>query len=142
MSVLSIKDYIGRTMGPLTVSWRYNAVQYNAIFHAALQLPRHYINQNMYSRKTPHTSPVRASYGLWGVFCEEFREKWPRHNGAALHKERDSLTININYLILPAGSLQIRLISPLMIGHLAFEASMKGGRFRGVPLYFNRATLV
>ena len=26
---------------------------------------------------------------LWGVFCENFGENWPRHNGTALYYDTD-----------------------------------------------------
>ena len=40
------------------------------------------MNQNLYSQQIRHISPSRASYG--GVYCGEFGENWPRHNGTAL----------------------------------------------------------
>ena len=40
-----------------TARCRYNAVQYNAIFHTALQLLRHYTNQNLYLQNLPIPCP-------------------------------------------------------------------------------------
>ena len=34
------------------------------IFRTALQWVRHYLKQSVDSQKTPHTSPLRASYGV------------------------------------------------------------------------------
>ena len=55
----------------------------NIKFHTALQWLGDYINQILYSQKTPHTPPLRASYGC--VSCEDFRENWPHYNGTALY---------------------------------------------------------
>ena len=41
------------------------------------------MNQISNSQKTPHISPLQASYG--GVSCEDFGEKWSCYNGTALY---------------------------------------------------------
>ena len=40
-----------------TAECRYNAAQYNMIFNTTLQWLKHYINQSLFSQKTPHTPP-------------------------------------------------------------------------------------
>ena len=47
-----------------TVKCRYNAVQYCKILNTLLQELRQNINQMRDLKKTPHTSPYRASYGV------------------------------------------------------------------------------
>ena len=47
-----------------TVGNHYNAVQNNVILYTLLQWQRRYINQSLYSQKTPHISPSRVSYGV------------------------------------------------------------------------------
>ena len=54
----------GRTVQQFTVESRYNAVQYNIIFHTALQLSTHYLGHSTYSQKTPNISSSRTSYGV------------------------------------------------------------------------------
>ena len=46
------------------VGCRYNAVQYDMILYTALQLARQNINQGKNPQKTPHSSPIRANYGV------------------------------------------------------------------------------
>ena len=48
----------------VTVECRYNAVQYCKILHKLLQELRQNINQMLDPQKTPHTPPLRASYGV------------------------------------------------------------------------------
>ena len=43
---------------------RYNVVQHNMIFHMVCQRLRWNMHQRLYSQKTPHISPSRASYGM------------------------------------------------------------------------------
>ena len=45
-----------------TVECRFNAVQYNNIFHSPLHWPTQNINQISYSQKTLHILPSQASY--------------------------------------------------------------------------------
>ena len=47
-----------------TVEYRYSAVQHNMILHMVQQWLRQNMLQRLYSQKTPHTSPSRASYGV------------------------------------------------------------------------------
>ena len=47
---------------PNTVACRYNAVQYNMIFHMPLHWLMQNIDKSLDSQKTLHTSPSRASY--------------------------------------------------------------------------------
>ena len=55
-----------------TVECRYNAVQYCKILHEWLQELRQNINQMLDPQKTPHTSPLRASYRVSFVnICEK-----------------------------------------------------------------------
>ena len=55
-----------------TVECRYNAVQYNTIFHTApLHWLTHNMNQTLNSQKTFHTSPSQASYGASFVRVRE-----------------------------------------------------------------------
>ena len=35
-------------------------------------------------RITADTPYLALTGKLWGVYCEDFREKWPRYNGTAL----------------------------------------------------------
>ena len=41
------------------------------------------VNKNLYSQKTQHISPLRASFGM--SIVRIFSEKWPRYNGTALY---------------------------------------------------------
>ena len=43
------------------------------------------LNQRLNSQMTPHTSPLRARYGVF--FCEDLGENWPRYNGTALYMD-------------------------------------------------------
>ena len=47
-----------------TVKCRYNAVQFIVIFHTALQWHQQNINLTRNSQQTPHSSPVKSSYGM------------------------------------------------------------------------------
>ena len=49
---------------PCAVACRYNVVQHNVILHMVWQWLRKNMNQRLYSQKTPHISPSRASYGV------------------------------------------------------------------------------
>ena len=71
------------TMKPhCSVGCRYNMVQYDMISHMSLELPRHNIDQSV----NPQDTPYLALKGeLWGVFCEDFQENWPRYNSTALY---------------------------------------------------------
>ena len=57
-----------------TVGCCYNAVQYDLILHTSLQLSRKNINQEC--------EPTTGE--LWGVFCKDFQENWPRYIGTTL----------------------------------------------------------
>ena len=55
-----------------TVGCRYNAVKYCKISHEKLQELKQNINQMPDPQKTPHTSPLRASYGVsFANICEK-----------------------------------------------------------------------
>ena len=47
-----------------TVKHCYSVVQHNMILHMVPQRLRQSMHQRLYSQKTPHTSPSRASYGM------------------------------------------------------------------------------
>ena len=40
-------------------------------------------------RITAHTAYLALRGELWGVFCEDFGEKWPRYNSTALYMSVD-----------------------------------------------------
>ena len=46
------------------IECRYNAVQYSMTLYTALQWWRENIDQSLYTQKTTHSSPSRASYGM------------------------------------------------------------------------------
>ena len=48
-----------------TFGCRYNKVQYHMIFHTALQLLRHCLNQSLYSQRPPITRPNAMGFLLW-----------------------------------------------------------------------------
>ena len=55
-----------------TLGCCHNAVQYYKISHEKLQELRQNINQMPDPQKTPHTSPLRASYGVsYANICEK-----------------------------------------------------------------------
>ena len=62
----------------ITVTCRYNAVQFIEMLHTAL----HWLQQNMSQTDTPH---LALAGELWGVCCEEIGENWSRYNGTALY---------------------------------------------------------
>ena len=64
----------------VTVGWR---IQYNMILHTFLQFPRHNINQCESTNDSPY---LALTCDLWGVFCEDFQDNWPRCKGTAVIK--------------------------------------------------------
>ena len=65
----------GPHVGPMNLAiW--DSSLYCTILHTALEWLMQSINQGLNSQKTLHSSPVRVSYGpgLWGVYCENFKE--------------------------------------------------------------------
>ena len=52
------------TFNPYTVECRYNAAQYCKILHKYFQELRQNIYQMLDLKKAPHSSPLRASYGV------------------------------------------------------------------------------
>ena len=66
-----------------TAGCRYNAAQYNMIFHTALQWLKQNMNHSLNSQQTPHSSPLRASYGVSIVGI--FEKYWSRYNGTVLY---------------------------------------------------------
>ena len=72
------------------VGCRFKAVQYNMILQIWLQLPGQILNQSVNLQKTP---PYLALAGeLWGVFCDNFQENWPRYNGTTLNSSLMMIT--------------------------------------------------
>ena len=67
------------------VECRYNAVWYHMILKTALQRLKQNINQSLPPHKTPHTSPLRASYGV--SIVRIFEKNRPRYNDTAPFKE-------------------------------------------------------
>ena len=65
-----------------TVECRYNAVKCNTIFNTALRWLKQYINQCQIASYNPY---LTLTGELWGVFCEDLVENWPRYNGTALY---------------------------------------------------------
>ena len=57
----------GIQWAPNTVKCHYNMVQHNMILHIVQQWLTQNMIQRLYSQKTPHTSPSRASYGVFFV---------------------------------------------------------------------------
>ena len=70
------------TLSPDTVKCRYNAVQYNTIFHRALHWLKLNINQCQITNYTPY---LALTSQLWGVFCEDLVENWPHYSDTALY---------------------------------------------------------
>ena len=70
----------------------YNTVQYNTIFHTALCWQKQNINQCQITNYTPYLARVGE---LWGRFCEDLVENWPRFNGTALYNCFFSLLVCI-----------------------------------------------
>ena len=65
---------------------RYNQVPlqrgpiYHYITHGTAMTAEHVSDFNL-TRDTPH---LALTGELWGVYCEDFGENWPHHNGTAL----------------------------------------------------------
>ena len=60
----SWKAWLNISLQCYTVECRYNAIQYNMIFHTPLHWLTQNINQALHSQKTLHISPSWASYGV------------------------------------------------------------------------------
>ena len=84
-----------------TVRCSYNAVQYIMIFYIVVYLLMQNINQNLYSQKTPHMSPSRASYGVSLIFCTNFGGNWPRYNGPALYMSSQMVIYSLQMVWTP-----------------------------------------
>ena len=62
-----------------TLGCPYNAVQDNMTLHISLQWLGQNTNQEFeYTKYTPYHV---LSCEIWGVFCEDLEENWPRNNG-------------------------------------------------------------
>ena len=66
-----------------TIGYRYNSVQYNTMFPTALRWVKQNIKQCQITNHTPY---IALTGKLWGVFCEDSVENWPRYNGTVLYK--------------------------------------------------------
>ena len=58
-----------------TVVCHYNAMQYNIRLHTENE------SDFEHTKDTPYLTLMSE---LWGVYCENFQENWPRYNGTAL----------------------------------------------------------
>ena len=65
-----------------TVECRYNAIQYNIIFeYGTAMTEAKYASEVIFTKDTLY---LALTDELWGVFCWDFGENWPRYNGTAL----------------------------------------------------------
>ena len=89
--------------------------RYNVILHSPLQWLTHNVNQSLdFTKYTPYPALMDE---LWGAFCEDFGENWPRYNSTALYMETNTwhvLTLYLAYDVVNskiASSSDFRLIA-------------------------------